>query len=467
MSKKPPNVVFFFTDTQRHDSTGLGGNPLGLTPHFDHLAQRGTYFANAFSPQPVCTPCRACLQTGVYPTDPRNGVYRNAIPIQADARTIAHHFNDAGYETAYIGKWHLSDESRGEHALGPVPRELRGGWRRWRGTNCIELDCGAYDAKVYDEKNQPVALPGYRSDALIDEAVRYLREPKKQPFFMFLSLLEPHIQNTEGAYVAPDRTRGRYTGAWTPPDLAALPVVERPGTVSGEHPHVALADYWAMCERIDQGLGRLTDALRSLGLEDDTIVVFTSDHGCHFNTRNHHVKSSGHEASIHVPLGIWGGPFRGGGYREEVVSLIDLPPTLLEACGVGVPEHFHGRSLLPLIARSTDDWPDEAFVQVSQSGVTRALRTRRWKYIVDAPDADGWSDPTASVYVERELYDLEHDPYELRNLAGLGSHRAVADGLKARLLRRMAAAHEPAAEIGNAQPLDSGQRMISGFQPGE
>ena len=452
------NVIVLFTDTQRHDSTGLGGNPLGLTPHFDHLAARGTYCETAVTPQPVCTPCRGCLQTGVYPTDPRSGVYRNAVPLPTDARTIAHHFNDAGYETSYLGKWHLSDETSASGA-GPVPQERRGGWQRWLGTNCIELVCGAYDATVYDEANQPVVLPGYRSDALIDAGIRYLSEPKDQPFFLFLSLLEPHIQNTEQAYVAPQRTRDRYVGAWTPPDLDALPVHENPWTLSGEHPRFALADYWAMCERIDQGLGRLMDALESLGLADDTVVAFTSDHGTHMNTRNHHGKSSGHEASIRVPLGLWGGPFEGGGRRRELVSLLDLPPTLMDACGIDPPEYFHGRSLLPRL-RGEGDWPDDVFVQVSQSGVERAVRTARWKYIVEAPDADGWHDMTAPAYAERELYDLAHDPYELRNLAGLKSHRAVADAMKQRLLRRMAAAGEPLPSVRDAEPCGGGQREV-------
>src|SRR4051794_30863917 len=115
----PPNVIVFFTDQQRWDTTGLGGNPLDLTPNFDRVAQQGTHVANAFTPQPVCGPARSVMMTGQYATT--TGCFRNGIPLPSDARTVAHHFRDAGYDTAYIGKWHLASDD-------PVAPNQRGGY---------------------------------------------------------------------------------------------------------------------------------------------------------------------------------------------------------------------------------------------------------------------------------------------------------------------------------------------------
>ncbi len=161
-----PNVVVFFTDQQRWDSLGANGNPLDLTRTLDRMAQRGTHVLHAFTPQPVCAPARAVLQTGRYPT--ATGVYRNQIALPRDVPTLAHHFTAAGYATGYIGKWHLADRD-------PVPPEQRGGYQYWLAANTLE----------------------FHSD-------------------------EPHHQNHRDDYPAPDGYAERYTGRWTPPDLATL-----------------------------------------------------------------------------------------------------------------------------------------------------------------------------------------------------------------------------------------------------
>ncbi|MFH1085977.1 MAG: sulfatase/phosphatase domain-containing protein, partial [Chloroflexota bacterium] len=164
-------------------------------------------------------------------------------------------------------------------------------------------------------------------------------------------------------------------------------------------------------------------------------------------TRNKEYKRACHEACIRIPLVAWGGPFRGGLVVDELVSLIDVAPTLLELGGMTPPPAYHGRSLLPLVRGEATDWPEEVFLQISESQVGRAIRTRRWKYGVDAPDRHGWNDLDSDVYVEQYLYDLEADPHEQRNLAGDAAYRAVADALRHTLLRRMAAAGERSAEI--------------------
>ena len=179
------------------------------------------------------------------------------------------------------------------------------------------------------------------------------------PFFLFVSYIEPHHQNQIDDYPPPEGYRERYTGRWTPPDLAAL----------GGTAHQHLGGYYGQVKRLDEALGRLLDALTSLGLRDNTIVLFTSDHGCHFRTRNAEYKRSCHESSIRVPTALCGPGFDGGGQIPELVSLIDLPPTLLDAAGLKVPAEMQGRSILPLVRKQPVDWPGEMFVQISESHV--------------------------------------------------------------------------------------------------
>jgi arylsulfatase A-like enzyme len=437
-----PNVIVFFTDQQRWDTTGAHGNPLELTPNFDRMAQQGTHIRSAFTPQPVCGPARSCMQTGMYATT--TGCFRNGIPLPPGQKTLAHRFSEAGYATGYIGKWHLA-------AKDPVPEEQRGGYAHWLASNTLEFTSDAYQTTMYDNASRAVTLPGYRVDALADAAIRYVGAHQHQPFYLFLSFLEPHHQNHRDDYPAPDIYRDRYTGRWTPPDLAAL------GGSAPQH----LGGYYGMVKRLDEALGRLLDALKSLDLLDNTIVLFTSDHGCHFKTRNAEYKRSCHESSIRVPMALRGPGFDGGGQIPELVSLLDVPPTLLDAAGIPVPTEMQGRSFLPLARRQPVAWPEEMFIQISESEVGRAVRTQRWKYEVVAPDKDPWRDSGAGRYVETSLYDLQADPYELANLAGLDSHGEVAAIMRERLIRRMVAAGEQAPEIEPVPSKPGGQRRVS------
>ncbi|GAA3732656.1 arylsulfatase A-like enzyme [Spinactinospora alkalitolerans] len=420
------NAVVFLTDQQRWDTTGLHGNPLGLTPNLDRMAEEGVHVANSFTCQPVCAPSRASLQTGRYPAG--IGCFRNGIPLPDDVPTLADRFGEAGYETAYIGKWHLADDD----VAGPVRPEQRGGYRHWLASNLLEFTSDAYRTTLYDEHGEPHDLPGYRADAITDAAIDYIGRERDAPFFLFLSFLEPHHQNQRDDYPAPDGYRERYEGAWTPGDLAAL------GGNSDEH----LAGYYGMVKRVDECLGRFTTALGELGLADDTVVLFTSDHGCHFKTRNGEYKRSCHDASIRVPTVLSGPELGAGAAPSRLVSHVDLPPTLLEAAGLPVPEDMDGHSLVPLLRGEADTRPNDVLVQVSESEVGRALRTERWKYGVVAPGADAWNTPSADRYVDAYLYDLEADPDELHNLVGAASHSGVVERLRERLVRRMVEAGE-------------------------
>ena len=309
----------------------MHGNPLGLTPNFDRMARDGTDVHYSITCQPVCGPARSCLQTGMHATN--TGVYRNGITLADDAVTLADHFNEAGYATGYIGKWHLASQD-------PVPKSERGGYDYWLASNLLEFTSDAYDTVMYDNKGKAVKLPGYRVDALTDAAIRYVDSHQEEPFFLFVSYIEPHHQNHIDDYPPPDGYREQYTGKWTPPDLAAL------GGSSGQH----LGGYFGMVKRLDEALGRIRDALKSLDLADDTVILFTSDHGNHFKTRNKEYKRSCHESSVRVPTALCGPGFDGRGRVNELVSLLDLPPTLAGRGGHSRPRH-DGGPLYPAAAR--------------------------------------------------------------------------------------------------------------------
>ena len=437
-----PNVIVFFTDQQRWDTTGVHGNPLDLTPNFDRMAQAGTHLYSAFTPQPVCGPARSCMQTGMYATT--TGCFRNGIPLSDEHTTLAHVFREAGYATGYIGKWHLADEE-------PVPQPKRRGYEHWLAANLLEFTSDAYDAVLYNNDNRAVKLPGYRVDGLTDAAIRFVDANQERPFYLFTSFLEPHHQNHRDDYPAPHGYAERYRSRWIPPDLAAL----------GGSTHQHLAGYYGMVKRLDEALGRLLDALTSLRLLDDTIMLFTSDHGCHFKTRNSEYKRSCHESSVRVPAALSGPGFAAGGQLRELVSLVDLPPTLLDAAGLPIPAQMQGRSILPLLRRDAADWPGEAFIQISESQVGRAIRTQRWKYCVVAEGKDGNRDPGSDRYTETYLYDLLADPHELTNLIGIEAHQETTAILRERLVRRMIEAGEAEPIIEPAAPIPSGQRRVS------
>jgi len=448
---RKPNIIVFFTDQQRWDTTGVHGNPLGLTPNFDELARHGTHLEYAFTCQPVCGPARSSMQTGLYAT--KSGCYRNGIPLPQELPTLAQYFNEAGYATGYIGKWHLAATRN-----LPVPQPLRGSYSYWLAADSLEHTSDAYDTRLYNNEDEAVKLPGYRVDALTDAAIRYIDQHQEQPFFLFLSYLEPHHQNRRDDYPAPAIYRDSYAGRWIPPDLAAL----------GGTAHQHLGGYYGMIKRLDEALGRIRDALNSLKLTEETIILFTSDHGSHFKTRNAEYKRSCHESSIRVPAALYGGPFTGGGHIRELFSLVDTAPTLLDAAGLPVPPHMQGRSLLPLLHgignRDSIAWPQEVFVQISEAETGRAIRTKRWKYGVTAPEADPIQDANATHYVERYLYDLYADPYELTNLAGFASHRQVSSHLRSILIQRVAEIEGLTPTIEEAPLVASGQLQVAEYE---
>lgn len=446
-----PNLVFIFSDQQRWDTLGCYGQPLPITPHLDRLASEGVRFEHAFTPQPVCGPSRACLQTGKYATEV--GCYRNGLALPTDQPTLAHLLAEVGYEVGYLGKWHLASDG-GPHLerppfdcqTSPVPPERRGGYRDfWLASDVLEFTSHGYDGHMFAADGIKREFPPdrYRVEAQTDWALEYLQtRTGDKPFFLFLSYIEPHHQNDHEHFEGPRGSQERFKDFVAPRDLDGLQ-----GDWREEYP-----DYLGCCHSLDENVGRIRAELERLGLWEDTVLIYTSDHGCHFRTRNSEYKRACHDSCLRIPLVAHGPGFKGGQVVNELVSLLDLPPTILRAGGADPPESMRGHPLQQLVEGTAADWPDDIFTQISESHCGRAIRTARWKYSVRAPKGvghPGFRD--SDVYTEDFLYDLEADPHERKNLVHDPAYAEVRAQLAARLKRRMREAQEPAPEIRPAQ----------------
>jgi uncharacterized sulfatase len=437
MSK--PNIIFILSDQQRHDTMGCYGQDLNVTPNLDKLAYEGTLFINAFTSQPLCTPARSIIQTGLYPTE--TGCYRNGIPLPISDKNIANIFSSIGYECGYIGKWHLASSV----SLNPfkislnqaVPPKLRGGYKDyWLASNSLEYTSNSYEGYIYNKNMEKVEFKGYRVDRLTDFVIKYLEtRNRKEPFFLFISYLEPHHQKNK--FVGPKGSKEKFKDYKIPGDL-----VNTKGDWNKNY-----ADYLGCCNSIDKNFNRIQNKLKELGIFDNTLIIYTSDHGCHFRTRNNEYKRSCHESSIRIPLIIKGLEFNGGNKISELVSNIDLVPTLLKTVGVTIPKYMKGRPLQDLFNNNTKDWPQEIFIQISESQVGRCIRTKRWKYSIKAPNKNGWINSNSDKYVDEFLYDLKNDKYEQNNLIKDIRYIKVRDKLKERLLKKMAEIEEQVPTI--------------------
>jgi len=426
-----PNIILIISDQFRADCIGaMGLNPMGLTPHLDAMAGRGVMFRNAFAAQPVCAPARASMFTGQYPS--RHGVWKNGVALDPAATTLAGTLRTAGYSANYIGKWHLAGNngvSGGPEAHGAVSSQHRGGFLNlWQAANTLELTSHAYEGDLYDNDGRPMHFSGvYRTDFMTGLAQRFLRSAKA-PFFLTLSYLEVHHQNDIDSFVPPKEFEGRYKNPFVPQDLRSLP---------GSWPS-QLADYFACVSKMDETVGTIRQTLVETGLDKNTIVAFVSDHGCHFKTRNTEYKRSPHDSSIHVPLVIEGPGFNRSTTVPELVSHVDLAPSLLAAAGIDIPQSMQGHSVLPLLGRRTDGWRNEAYFEMSEFVTGRGLRTPQYTYAAAAPKHAGWLPvPASDQYVEYMLYDNYADPYQHVNLAGNQHYADVSADLRRRLAGRI------------------------------
>lgn len=446
-----PNIIFYFTDQQRWDTIGCYGQKLDVTPNLDRLAGDGVVFEEAYTAQPVCGPCRALFQTGKYPLE--LGCYKNNIALPPDVKTVADYLEEGGYETAYVGKWHLASggnrygEEKDDYKTDAVPLNRRGGYRGfWRASDVLEFTSHGYGGYVFDENGNRHDFTGYRADCITDYALEFLDGyDGKKPFFMTISQIEPHHQNDHDRYEGPDGSKERFREFELPPDL------KLPGSNAAEE----YPDYLGCCRSLDENLGRLVEKLREKGLYENTVIVFASDHGSHFKTRNRdeHLngyddyKRSCHSGCLHVPLVIAGPGWRGGRRIKNLVSTASLPKTWLAMAGIDVGDGMIGEDLRDVADGRSAGRREEIYAQISESRVGRCIRTPEYLYAVYAPGMDGREAGCSDVYRDDFLYDLRKDPYELVNVVHEEEYRAVRDEMAERLLALMEEAGESGARI--------------------
>jgi arylsulfatase A-like enzyme len=453
---KRPNLLMIIADQFRWDFVGAYGlNPMAATPNLDGIAWRGVAFQNAVTNQPLCSPSRACLFTGQYATE--TGVWTLGPGLRPGATTLATILRGEGYTANYIGKWHLAPNfHQNPSSHGYVPPQYRGGFDDlWLGSNELELTSHPYEGTIWNGEGKPMHFENiYRVDYLTGLAVNFLRQPHRKPFFLVVSQLEPHFQNDANAFIPPKEYANRYVNPFAPEDLRFFP---------GDW-QAQLPGYYGDVKRIDDSVGTLVKTLEEQKILDDTIVMFISDHGCHFRTRNAEYKRSPHESSIHIPLLIQGPGFDRSRMVPELVSMVDVTPTLLDALGVKIPGSVHGHSAFSLLKgnQPRETWRNEAFIQISQSMVARALRTDEWTYCVADRRGNGVTQSSSDRYEEYQMYNLFADPHQLLNVIGRHDDPALVHWngdqplpeavsyLRERLIARMVEAGEPAPQIDKA-----------------
>ncbi|MGH9323125.1 MAG: sulfatase family protein [Vicinamibacteria bacterium] len=433
-----PNFLVVVVDDLRWDDAGAYGHPFVQTPNIDRIAREGALFRNAFATTPLCSPSRATILTGLY--SHHHGIVDNTnrSARSHELETFPARLHEAGYETAFLGKWHMgNDETR------------RPGFDYWVS---MKGQGEAVDPMLH-ENGTSRRVEGYVTDILTDRAVEFLSKRREKPFVLFLAhkALHPNVVQHddgstssigEGGFVPAERHRGLYASdeisrrpsyAMAP---AGKPALERaidglpplgPETVT---PDETIRDRLRMLQAVDESLGRLLESLEAAGTLDETVVVVTSDHGYFYGEHGLSAERRlAYEETIRIPLLIrYPSRLRAGAEIEPIALTLDLAPTFLDLAGV---EHapLDGRSLAPLFAGRPEDWrrefsieyySDTVFPRIVNMGY-RAVRTERYKYI---------------RYLELEgmdeLYDLETDPYEMTNLIGSPEHEALREELSQR-----------------------------------
>ena len=434
-----PNIILYMSDQFRWDFLGANGlNGSTRTPNLDTLAANGKNFNYAVTNQPVCAPARSVMLTGRYATE--TGVWHNGLPLSETLPTLATELHKAGYSTNLIGKWHLAPATEAAGGgTGFVKPEFRGGFMdMFEGSNALEHTAHPYEGTIYDGDGKEITFKDeYRVDFITDRAERFLRQKHEKPFLLFISQLEPHQQNDwDNRIIGPKGSVERFQNSHVPPDLRNLI-----GNWQQELPATYLAHARRSMRQTTAAYARILEEEK---LADNTIFVFLSDHGCHFMTRNQEYKRSVHNASSRIPLLIHGPGFENTQQISQMVGIIDVAPTLLEAVGVATPASMKGTSLMPLLRdeKARAAWPNEHLIQISESMTGRAIRTRDWTYCV-AEITGTTNQMAAPVYQEYQMYDQRNDPYEQTNLAGRKEFRKQADELQAKLKKLMIAAGEP------------------------
>ncbi len=409
-----PNILWIFSDQQPGYSLSCNGDPNSRTPNLDAMSASGVNFRNAVSGTPLCCPFRGSLLTGRYPHDCVPG-HEFRLPVEMP--TAADFFNDAGYDTAYFGKWHLDGVREREHpraCLVEIPRERRGRFARWIGydNNNMQYDCYVHGHMDGSTEMPLTRLPGYETDCLTDFLVDFIKEPerKDKPFFAVLSVQPPH-----NPYIAPPEYRGKYN----PQDIKLRPNVAHSQAVE-KIVRQDLAGMYAMIENIDFNVGRVVSALRETGLDRDTWVFYFSDHGDMHGSHGQFKKTCPWQEAVNIPFIVWnGGNYRSMNHCEGAVSdccvnHVDILPTSLGLAGIDGRQDLPGFDYSGVLRRvGAGDAPDSAYLQNVAPTMHGDSIDRPYRGVVTR---DGWKYVCTSGG-DWLLYNLREDPWEECNLA--------------------------------------------------
>ncbi len=412
-----PNVIWVFGDQHRAQALSCAGDPNVNTPNIDRMAREGVHFARAVAGFPLCCPFRGSLITSRYP---HQCVPGHEYPMPDGLPTIATAMNQAGYHTAYFGKWHLDgfEERNGRAAMHITSPDRRGGFDEWTGydNNNAQWDCwvhGGRDADAFHYR-----LGGYETDCLTDMVIQHVEARAEtapdQPFFAALSVQPPH-----DPYLAPAEFMDRHN----PRDIQLRPNVANVDRIV-EQARRELAGYYAQIENLDWNVGRLLETLFELGIAEDTYVIFFSDHGDMHGSHGQLRKTTPHEEAIRIPLVVWRGCGQYGhrsGRSDVPVNHVDIAPTTMGLCGLDVPDWMQGTDCSAAWRRGpAEGLPDSAAIQsIVPTGHGYSV-DRPWRGVVTR---DGWK----YVCIEHQpwlLHNLNEDPYEQANLAFNTAFRA-------------------------------------------
>jgi len=371
-----PNLVYIFADQWRAQAAGYAQDTNVRTPNLDALAKESINFSNAVSGCPVCSPYRASLMTGRYPLT--HGVFLNDVRLNNNAVSIAQAYNSAGYETGYIGKWHLDGDRRSAF----IPSQRRQGFKFWKVLGCTH---NYNESFYYGDENVKLKWQGYDAIAQTKEAQRYIREHADgKPFALFLSWGPPHSPY----HTAPEKYKKLFGEA----EIELRPNVPRRFETQARK---NLAGYYAHIVALDDCIGKILGTLRKLDLEKNTILVFTSDHGDMLFSQSEQKKQRPWDESILVPflLRYPAALGREGKTIDMPINTPDIMPTLLGLSGIGIPNTVEGTDFSGVL-RGTEEPKDNAALITCPSPFGqwkrarggreyRGLRTRRYTYVRD------------------------------------------------------------------------------------
>jgi arylsulfatase A-like enzyme len=425
VSKDPPNLVFVFSDQQSFDMLGCYGNKDIITPNIDAFAAEGIRFEHCISSQPACTPYRAILMSGQHPLN--SGGFKNDVRIvPGEGRYFAEVLRDAGYQLGYFGKWHIYGGDR-NRPIPPGPYRY-GFDHEFLSNNCTLL----FDAKrayYWNSEGKKTLYGDWEPYAQTRQAMAFIEKHAKRPFAAFLSWHPPHNWEWQKGYKAPPDLLALYD----PNTLSLRPNVEPTGLRRRMY-----QGHMAMCTGLDRAFGDLVRKLKALGLEENTIVVFTSDHGDMLLSHNWPYNKSVPEIeSIRVPLLVrWPQQLKPR-VSELLFGSLDMMPTLLGLMGIDPPSSCQGKNLADAVRSSQDDVVDSVPL-FHFSGNWRGIYTRNHTYAFDVSKSEiGQDARTAGRARYACLYNHREDPREMNNLFDDPKHRALRDSLHARSLAWM------------------------------